>query len=50
MEYYSIFSHGQLLDNKKISSVDRKLGDNCVPIIMFGTQSYFTLNSFTLFY
>lgn len=50
MEYYSIFSHGQLLDNKKINSVDRKLGDNCVPIIMFGTQSYFTLNSFTLFY
>jgi hypothetical protein len=50
MEYYSIFSHGQLLDNKKIKPVDRKLGDNYVPIIMFGTQSNFTLNSFTLFY
>jgi hypothetical protein len=50
MEYYSIFSHGELLDNKKLNPFDRKFNDEFIPIIMFGTQSCLTLNSLTLFY
>jgi len=50
MEYFSIFSHGQLLDNKKLDPVDRKLNNEYIPIIMFGTQSHITQHGFTLFY
>lgn len=50
MEYYSFISHGVLLDNKKIDPIDRKLNEMYTPIIMFGTQSMATQNSFTLSY
>ena len=50
MEYYSFISHGVLLDNKKLDPIDRKLHETYIPIIMFGTQSMVTQNSFTLSY
>lgn len=50
MEYYSFISHGVLLDNKKLDPIDRKLDETYIPIIMFGTQSMVTQNSFTLSY
>lgn len=49
MEYYSIFSHG-MVDNKKLKPVHRKLNNNFIPIIMFGTQTYSTAHGMTLFY
>ena len=50
MEYYSIFSHGVLMDNKKLRPIERTIENNSIPIIMFGTQSFFTVNSLTIFY
>lgn len=50
MEYYSIMCHGMVEDNKKLRPCHRKLDNTLIPIIMFGTQSYPTLNSMTLFY
>lgn len=50
MEYYSFISHGVLLDNKKLDPIDRKLHETYIPIIMFGTQTLVTQNSFTLSY
>lgn len=50
MEFYSIFSHGALFDNKKLKPIHRKLDGNFIPIIMFGTQTYPTVHGITLFY
>lgn len=50
MEYYSLMCHGMVEDNRKLRPCHRKLDNTLIPIIMFGTQSYPTLNSMTLFY
>lgn len=50
MEYYSVMCHGVVEDNKKLRPYDRKLDHNLIPIIMFGTQLYPTINQMTLFY
>lgn len=45
-----MFSHGELLDNRKIEPFDRKLHKDYVPIIMYGTQSYMTVHTLIIFY
>lgn len=47
MEYYSIFAHGHIMDNKKLQPVVRRLNKHFVPYIHFGTQGYMTLISET---
>jgi hypothetical protein len=48
MEYYSIFAHGHVVDNKKLRPVLRRLDKKFVPYIHFGTQGYMTLVSDTM--
>lgn len=48
MEYYSIFAHGHIVDNKKLQPVVRRLNKHFVPYIHFGTQEYMTLVSDTV--